>query len=261
MSADKAIVFDIQRGSMVDGPGVRTTVFFKGCPLRCAWCHNPEALTLEAQTCISKSGKTKTYGETLGFKELWSQIEKDRLFFEKTGGGLTLSGGEPMLQFEFVLELAKKAKKVGIHTALDTTGFGKKEQWQKILPQIDLVLLDYKHSDSELHRKWTGVSGASLDLNFEFILNSGVKVRLRCPIVPGVNNTNEHFEAIGKMARRTRNLELIEILPYHDMGKYKYAELGLDYKLGNSTVSAEDRLDWESSLQKYCGELPLKIPG
>lgn len=247
----EAVVFDIQRASMVDGPGLRTTVFLKGCPLRCSWCHNPEAMRREAQTVRMENGKPKTYGETQSLEQIWTIIEKDRSFYESSGGGLTISGGEPMSQFTFTLALAQRARQAGIHVALDSTGFGNRRQWDQLSPYIDLFLMDYKLSDDGAHRAHTGVSASALHDNVRYLAQKGSRIRLRCPIIPGINDTPKHFAGIHQMASAIANLDGVDLLPYHDTARFKYAQLGLPYHIRAKAPSDADKLIWLEAIQAH----------
>lgn len=222
----RATVFDIQRGSMVDGPGLRTTVFVKGCPLRCAWCHNPEAIRRVPETVLDARGMTKTYGREYRVAEVMEIVRKDLDFFRASGGGLTISGGEPMASFHFTRELARSARIEGIQVALDSTGFGTRAQWEEMLPLVDLFLLDYKLTDCQQHQELTGAKRSTLLDNIRFLAGCRARIRLRCPIIPTVNDNDEHFSAICRLASEIATLDGIDLLPYHDTGRYKFAQLG-----------------------------------
>ena len=222
----RATIFDIQRGSMVDGPGLRTTVFIKGCPLRCAWCHNPEAMRREPETVMDSRGQTKTYGREYSVSEIMAAVRKDLPFYAASGGGLTISGGEPMASFHFTHALAAAARDEGIHVVLDSTGFGTPAQWEAMLPLVDLFLLDYKATDPDRHQDLTGVKRSPLIDNLRFLASRGARIRLRCPIIPSVNDNDAHFSAICGIAREIDQLDGIDLLPYHDTGRFKYAQLG-----------------------------------
>ncbi len=220
------IVFDIQRGSMVDGPGMRTTVFLKGCPLKCVWCHNPEAIERVPQTVTTCRGTERTYGKKMGVKEVMDIVLRDQSFYDSTGGGLTISGGEPMYSIAFTRALAKHAQAAGIHVALDTTGFGSRENWDSILPFVDLLLLDYKITDAADHQKYTGIKRSYLFDNIVYLAAKSVPIRLRCPIIPGLNDNDEHFRVIAGLAASITNLDGVDLMPYHEIGNYKNEEIG-----------------------------------
>ena len=223
----KGIVFDIQRFALHDGPGIRTTIFLKGCPLRCEWCHNPESFLLKPQIQnITVNGKKvrKLVGEEKDVGEIISEIIKDRDYYNESGGGVTISGGEPMLQFEFTKAILKALKKENIHTCLDTSGFAKWELFEEILPYVDLFHYDFKLADSAKHKKHTGHSNELIIENLHKISERNIDLVLRCPIIPGVNDNKEHFIAIEKIAEKYPYIK-IEKLEYHDMGRKKMEEL------------------------------------
>ncbi len=216
------IVFDIQRTSLHDGPGLRTTVFLKGCPLRCAWCHNPESQKIAPQT--GQSGKV--YGQRMSVDTVMQVVEADRGFYESSGGGLTLSGGEPTVQFGFCLALLQRAKESGIHTVLDTCGQVDPNNLAELIPWVDLFHFDLKLSDNQGLRTWTGANGNLIEANLAMLEACGSKIVLRCPIIPGVNDTRMHAAFLDTMEASGR-FERVERLPYHTSGLPKYADLGL----------------------------------
>ncbi len=261
-------IFDIQTSSFHDGPGIRTTVFLKGCPLRCQWCSNPEGLekgpTLSYQkakctsclACVEScpsgaltanegslevrqnlctacgacldvcpTGALKLYGHQKSPAAILEILRKDRKYFEKSGGGLTLSGGEVMMQPEYALEILKLAKEDGFHTCIETSGFAETEDFKKILPYVDLFLFDYKLSDPEKHKSYTGVSNEKILENLKFLSEQGARITLRAPIIPGVNDHEAHFWAIAEISRRFSAIRGVEVLPYHNWGEHKYEEI------------------------------------
>ena len=248
-----AIVFDIQRNSYVDGPGIRTSVFFKGCNLRCAWCHNPESQQSEPQIMffekkcvgcgrckdISDSdteffcyhGARELYGKEYSSDELLAEILKDKLFYDCSGGGVTFSGGECMLRIEPLEEILKKCKAQGLHTAVDTAGHVPYEYFERILPHTDLFLYDVKCFDSEKHREYTGVGNERILDNLKKLLSDGVPLWIRIPIIPTVNDTEEEMTKIKTFLYSCGSPEKIELLPYHAMGEHKYAALGRDVRI------------------------------
>jgi pyruvate formate lyase activating enzyme len=216
-------IFDIQRASLHDGPGIRTTVFLKGCPLRCQWCHNPESQRPEVQT--GKSGKI--YGHESTVDEIMEFVEQDRHFFESSGGGLTLSGGEPTHQFAFCKALLSEARLRGIHTALETSGQVGQERLAALIPLIDVFLYDYKATGEGEHLRLTRSHGDRIRDNLEFLLSVGATVILRCPMIPETNDSEAHLKAIRAFAKDPR-IHSIEMLPYHDIGRSKANDLGVD---------------------------------
>jgi pyruvate formate lyase activating enzyme len=223
MSEKSGIVFDLQRGALHDGPGVRTTVFLKGCPLRCVWCHNPESQSFAPQT--GRGGKV--YGRPMTVGEVMAVVRRDRAFYVNSGGGLTLSGGEPTAQFVFCRALLEAARAEGIGTCLDTCGQTPWDKLSELAPLVDVFLFDYKATGVEAHRRLTGVDGGLIRENLGRLLAGGARVVLRCPIVPGANAGHEHDAAIDEWSRRFPGLE-VERLSYHTWGVAKYRDLGME---------------------------------
>lgn len=251
----KAIIFDIERNSFVDGPGIRTTVFFKGCNLKCAWCHNPESQDFKPQMMFYKDkctgcgkcseicptpencslcGKCTFYcpvdarevcGKEYTVDEVFTEIIKDKSYYDNSGGGVTFSGGECMLQIEFLIKILKKCKENGIHTAVDTAGHIPFESFERILPYTDLFLYDIKVFDNEKHKKYVGVGNELIFDNLSKLLKKGAKVHIRIPIIPTVNDNVEEMLNIKHFIEANGSVEKIELLPYHAMGKQKYAAL------------------------------------
>ncbi len=225
----KGIVFDIQRFALHDGPGIRTTIFLKGCPLRCEWCHNPESFLLKPQyQNITVNGEKirKLVGEEKTVDELIFEVLKDKDYYDESGGGVTISGGEPMMQFEFTKSLLKAFKKEKIHTCLDTSGFAKWELFEEILSYIDLFHYDFKLADSAKHKKYTSQPNELILSNLEKICKLKKPFILRCPIIPNVNDNYEHNNKIAQFAKLYPHIE-IDKLEYHDMGRNKISELEL----------------------------------
>jgi len=264
------LVFDIQRFSVHNGPGIRTTVFLKGCPLRCAWCSNPEsqdffpnllardarcrgcaacvpacprgAITVAGgkrridwrrcnhclecvESCIY--GSLTACGEYREVAQVVDEVARDRDFYEASGGGVTISGGEALLQDDFVLSVLRECKNQGFHTALDTTGYAPWEKLERLLPFVDLVLFDIKHLDSAEHKRATGVGNAVILENLERV----AKIRttwLRMPVIPGFNDSEEHVERLGELGKRV-GAERISLLPYHEGGSAKSEQVGKVY--------------------------------
>ena len=252
-----ATIFDIQRASFVDGPGIRTTVFFKGCNLRCAWCHNPESQSPKIEMLFHKNrcagcGKCKEKcpnsfekcdfcgkcallcphdareicGKEYTALEVMSEIIKDKSLYENSGGGVTFSGGESMLQIDFLEELLKCCKNEGIHTAVDTAGHLPFEYFERIIPYTDLFLYDLKCFDADVHKKYTGVTNRLILDNLGRLLKANVPLWVRIPIVPTVNGSTDEMKSIKAMLDSFGTPQKIELLPYHKMGEHKYSALG-----------------------------------
>jgi pyruvate formate lyase activating enzyme len=245
------IVFDIQRAALHDGPGVRTAVFLKGCYLRCQWCHNPESWSLEPQVAAKPDafGQYRTFGRTMSVDEVMQIVLRDRVYYETSGGGITLSGGEPTLQFAFCKALLLAAREQGIPTCLDTSGHDRQEDFAELLPLVDLFLYDYKLTSPELHVRWIGAGNELILSNLEFLYRSGAAIILRCPILPGINDSQEHLEGIAELSRKYPRFRGVEILPYHDVGLYKFGLLGMDPPPLNTSVPTEgEQLRYKNSL-------------
>lgn len=254
---NKAIIFDVQRNSFVDGPGIRTTVFFKGCNLKCAWCHNPESQSAKPQMMFYKDkctgcgkcksvcpyhleqcelcGKCTLYcpadartvcGKEHTVDEVLKEVLKDKAFYETSGGGVTFSGGECMLQIDFLVEILKKCKENGIHTAVDTAGHIPFESFEKILPYTDLFLYDIKIFDSQKHKQYVGVSNELILENLKKLFERKAKLWIRIPIIPDVNDSIEEIQKIKDFLKTIGTAEKIELLPYHAMGENKYRAIG-----------------------------------
>jgi pyruvate formate lyase activating enzyme len=232
-------IFDIKRFAVHDGPGIRTTVFLKGCPLRCWWCHNPESqekapVTVDIERKVngcSVPGK-KVYGEQVEVAELVETIVKDAHFYEESGGGVTFSGGEPLMQAEGLLHLLKACKVHGFHTTVDTSGFASREQFEGILDVTDLFLFDLKNMDPVLHKKYTGVDNGLILSNADFLLENGANVVFRIPVIPGVNTSETELKAmIAFLKARAENLNEVHLLPYHRIAENKYRKLQMEQPL------------------------------
>lgn len=301
----KGTVFDIRKYSIHDGPGIRTTVFLKGCPLRCWWCHNPEgqaasvdlvfrenrcilcgacveacpngAISRNKEKPITDRTKCKVCGaceavcyaqarETVGrvmeVGEVMTDVEQDAVFYEQSGGGVTFSGGEPLAQREFLLDLLRVCKKKGIHTAVDTCGQTMWETFESIYEYVDLFMYDLKLVDGARHLRFTGSSNHVILENLlalstlmlsrqtqpafaregKHVTAGGARMMLRVPIVPGINDDNESIERLGKFAASLPVLDEIALLPYHRIGFDKYARLERKYRLPETRPPSENRL-------------------
>lgn len=281
----KLMVFDLQKFALHDGPGIRTTVFLKGCPLNCLWCHNPESKKcgkqlgflekncsycgecericqrgvhkitgknhkIEESACIHcgkceevcLSHAIKIYGSQMSIEEILDTVMKDEDFFRRSGGGLTVSGGEPMLQYEGLLSLLQEAKKRGLHVCLDTCGQADTEKYREIAQYVDLFLFDYKVTGEKLHKKYTGVDNRTILKNLDFLCRNGSEVWLRCPVIPGINDTAEHYLAIAELSGKYDSIKKVNLMTYHDMAKGKAEQIGENYELsGIKTVDSKGK--------------------
>lgn len=222
-------LFKIKRYALHDGPGIRTTVFFKGCPLTCRWCHNPEGIDGHPQTMsrTTDAGDGEaTVGSVLSVGELIGIIDRDVLFYDESGGGVTFSGGEPLAQPHFLKAVLAACRQREIHTTLDTSGFAPAAVVDEILPLVQLVLFDLKIMDADAHRRHTGVANGRIQANLVRIAASGVPVRIRVPLIPGVTDGEANLSQIARFAGRLPGVQAIDLLPYHRIGAAKYRRLG-----------------------------------
>lgn len=210
-------VHSIESMGLVDGPGVRTVVFLQGCKLRCSYCHNPDTWAMDG-------------GTEMAPEDLLKKILRFKPYFEKSGGGVTFSGGDPLLQPEFLLEMLKLCKEKGIHTTIDTAGYGFGD-YEEILKYTDLVLLDIKHVDDIGYKNLAGKSKRGLLMFLEALNKSNCKVWIRHVVVPGITDSEEHIDKLAEIIKDIKNVEKIELLPYHTLGVTKYEKLGMPYRL------------------------------
>ena len=252
------IISGIKRMEIHDGDGIRTTVFFKGCPLRCLWCHNPESLSYEIETakfkqkCIGcgtcngiRSEKTAStcptdalvsYGREYDVASLVALLEKDRPFFDKSGGGVTLSGGECLTQADFAIELARSLKEKGISVFVDTSGYVKREVLERIMPYTDVFLYDIKAIDSEIHKLCTGKDNKLILDNLAFLSHAGCKIDIRYPLVVGYNDGE--CEKIGEHLIGMSGIRELKVLQYHDLSASRYEALGLPCTLPKTVTTS-----------------------
>jgi len=223
-------IFDIQKYSIHDGPGIRTIIFLKGCSLRCRWCCNPEGQSYEIET-MDFGGKEKIIGRDVTVREVMEEIKKDIPYYQRSGGGVTLSGGEALLQPAFAIALLRACHDIGINTAIETTGHQKFEIISEYLKHLDYVLLDIKHMDSKKHEAFTSQPNELLLENARKIAESGVDLTIRVPLIPGFNDTDAEISAIASFAKTLPNVRHLHLLPYHRMGEDKYAGLKREYTL------------------------------
>lgn len=273
MDKTSSTIFAIKRYALHDGPNIRTTIFFKGCPLACHWCHNPEGIdsnirivTLTGKcigcrecvdncrenalqltdngicrkiehctlcrTCIETCPALvhETTGYEMTTDELLNEIKKDLPFYDQSGGGVTISGGEPLSQPDTLLALLKRCGDLGIHRTVDTSGFAPTDTLMKIAEHTDLFLFDLKHMNNERHLQYTGVANTLILHNLQELSESGQQIRVRVPLIPGVNDDEKNIRATGSFVAAWKGIQGIDILPYHSSAKTKYAKLNLAYK-------------------------------
>ncbi len=226
----KGRIFDIQKYSIHDGPGIRTIVFLKGCALRCRWCCNPEGQSYEFENMLF-AGKNKLIGRDVTVREVMEEIKKDMPYYARSGGGVTLSGGEALLQPAFAIALLRACHDVGINTAIETTGFQRFDIIEEYLKHLDYVLMDIKHMNSEKHKAFTSQPNELILENARKIAASGADLTIRVPVITGFNDTKEEISAIAAFAASLPNVRHLHLLPYHRMGEDKYTGLGREYTL------------------------------
>ena len=229
----KGRVFDVQKYSIHDGPGIRTIVFLKGCVLRCKWCCNPESQEYKIQT-MKVQGEDKVIGRDVTVREMIEEVEKDRVYYYRSGGGMTLSGGECLCQPEFAGALLRAAKERGISTAIESMACAKWETIETILPYLDTYLMDIKHTNPAKHKEFTGRSNELMMENARKVALSGkTRLVIRVPVIPTFNDTVEEIQGIARFADTLPGVDKIHLLPYHRLGKDKYEGLGRPYLMGN----------------------------
>ncbi|MGW8315207.1 MAG: glycyl-radical enzyme activating protein [Bacteroidales bacterium] len=262
------VYFDIKRFAVHDGPGIRTTLFLKGCPLRCWWCHNPESqspdpFTVEVERKLNGRSvpAERTYGERAEVEELIEVLLKDRPYFEESGGGVTFSGGEPLMQPEGLFGLLEGSKQHGLHTTLDTSGFAPREVLERIEPYTDLFLYDLKNEDPELHRKYTGVNNALIRRNADFLLQKGASVIFRVPVIPGINSTEKEVDGMVRfLEERKDHLKEVHLLPYHRIADHKYLRMHMKNAMPDVPEPGEDFMQSIRSAFESTG-LQVRIGG
>lgn len=289
----KGVVFNIQRFSVNDGPGIRTIVFLKGCPLRCRWCSNPESQRIQpdilyskelcigcgqcAQVCpqeaidpsnpgfvnrdkcigcgecvsVCPAGALILKGEVMDVNEIIQELKKDAIMYRKSGGGITLSGGEPLVQWQFATELLKACKGQGWNTAMETSGYASKEAIESVIPWVDHVLLDCKSTDELIHKKNVGVGLEKIRENSHRIAEISHTI-IRVPTIPTVNDTKENFQKVAEFAKSLPNVNEVHILPYHVFGENKYKLLDREYSMMDiEPMEKEDAIVFKEIVESY----------
>lgn len=252
-------IFDIQKFSVHDGPGIRTIIFLKGCALRCKWCCNPESQKFEIQTMI-QNGKEKVVGRDVTVADVLKIVKQDMPYYRRSGGGMTLSGGEMLCQSDFAYALLRSAKEAAINTAVETTGFASWEKIEKMLPYIDTVLMDIKHTDSAKHKEFTTQPNERILENAVKIAENANKLIIRVPVIPTFNDTEAEIAGIAKFASGLEGVDEINLLPYHRFGKDKYDGLGREYLMGDIPSPTDEHMQKLKSVAEGYG-LKCKIGG
>jgi len=238
----KGRIFDIQRYSIHDGPGIRTIVFLKGCALKCKWCCNPESQSFDIEP-MKVNGKEKIIGRDVTVAEVMDEVMKDIHYYKRSKGGLTLSGGECLLQPEFAAALLQAAKANGIHTAIESTAIADFGVIEKILPYLDLFLMDIKHLDSNKHKEFTTQPNERILQNAMRIALTGQSLIIRVPVVPTFNDTPGEIRAIAEYARALPGVEELHLLPYHRLGRDKYDGLTRAYDLSEIEPPSNEQME------------------
>ncbi len=244
------IIFDIKHYALHDGPGIRQTVFMKGCPLSCWWCHNPESRSPKPFTYIKEEkldGKILREKETIGYTvtvdELLSGIERDTLLFEESGGGVTFSGGEPLMQYRFLKETLKQCRLREIHTCVDTTAYVSPEKLKEIAAFTNLFLVDIKHMNEPEHRKYTGVGNRQILENIRLLDSMQKEINIRFPLIPGINDDESHLLRMMTFLSELQQIPVISILPYHKIGSHKYVRFGMAYKINGVEEPSPEQVE------------------
>jgi len=261
----KGLIFSVRRYSIHDGPGIRVTFFMKGCPLSCIWCHNPEGISPFPVSVIQKNkvgenefSKSEEVGKYYSVEDILEILDKERVFIDQSKGGVTFSGGEPVLQNEFLLEALKVCKANGYHTAVDTSGFSSAENYKSIIPFTDLFLFDIKHLDEDSHIQYTGISNTVILENYLLLLNSGKDIMVRVPVIPGFNDDTAHLEKLKQLLITTKkdSLKKINLLPCHKIGSSKYKRFNLPYLMGSVEPPSKEKM---YELKEFFGETGVKV--
>ena len=241
------IIFDIKKYAIHDGPGIRTTIFFKGCSMSCQWCHNPESKNFDIEEFIvkdriKKSVKYEIIGYTISVDEIMEKIEKDRVFYDESNGGITFSGGEPLVQINFLLELLKRCKKSDLHTVVDTSGEASWKDFEKIQKYVDLFLYDLKIIDEELHKKYTGVSNKQVFKNLRKLIDEGNNIELRIPLIPNITDTDSNINDIVNYISNLSRIPAVTLLAYNPLNRDKLDRFCLENPLGKLKVQSKQKL-------------------
>ena len=274
----RALVTDIERGATFDGPGIRTVVYFKGCPLRCLWCSNPETQKLENEfwdyegslykgnriscsDCIatSTSSTLKQVAKDMTLEEVFTIVMKDENFYRNSGGGVTLSGGEVLVNSAFAIKLFEKLKDEYVNTAIETTGYGSYRELEKLAKLTDTILFDIKHMDSGKHKKYTAVSNEIILENLTKLSKWHKKIIMRFPFIKRVNDDEKNIHETAKFLKKLNLLE-VNILPYHTMGLEKYRKLRMPYPMKTLEKHTQEELDNALQIMKSYG-LKAKLNG
>ena len=261
----KGLIFSVKRYSVHDGPGIRVSFFMKGCPLKCLWCHNPEGISPYPES-VAHSKRTGTriftskeeVGKYYSVEDVMGIIEKDEVFLHQSGGGVTFTGGEPMLQTDFLLQVLKRCKAGGYHTAVDTSGYSSSENFKAIIPFTDLFLFDLKHLDNKRHLEITGCENIEILKNFQLLLESGKDMMVRIPVIPGYNDDYDNMENLRRFIinTKTESVRKINLLPFHKTGSSKYARFNFPYSMEGVQQPSAERM---KELREFFSGTGIKV--
>jgi pyruvate formate lyase activating enzyme len=263
------LIFSVKRYSIHDGPGIRVTFFMKGCPLNCKWCHNPEGISPFQETVLKTEkvgemafNRQEEVGKYYTVKDILDILEKERIFINQSKGGVTFSGGEPMLQNDFLLDVLKACKENGYHTAVDTSGYSSAENYRSIIPYTDLFLFDIKHLDEAEHLESTGVTNSGILDNYRYLISSEKEVMIRIPVIPGFNDDQDHLERLKQFITdtKTNSVKKISLLPFHKIGASKYKRFNLPYRMTGSEPPDREKMNRIKELFEETG-IKVKIGG
>jgi len=261
----KGLIFNVRRYSIHDGPGIRVTFFMKGCPLNCIWCHNPEGISPIPQTVINTNrvgerefSSVAEAGKYYSVDEILEILDKERIFINQSKGGVTFSGGEPMLQKEFLYEALKACKANGFHTAVDTSGYSSAENFRSVIPYTDLFLFDFKQMNEAKHKALTGISNKDILKNYLLLVESGRDIMVRVPVIPGINDDYEHLGSLRDFLTETKttSLKKINLLPYHKIGSAKYKRFNIPYRMEGVEPPSKDKMN---ELKEFFGGTGVKV--
>lgn len=247
----EGLIFSVKKYSVHDGPGIRITFFMKGCPLKCLWCHNPEGISPfpETVTRTNKIGdrefnSDEEAGKYYSVESVMEIIGKEKVFMKHSNGGVTFSGGEPMMQADFLLSTLKACRDNGYHTAIDTSGYASAESFKAVIPFTNLFLFDIKHLDDSKHIEITGVSNKDILKNFKLLAKSGKDIMIRIPVIPGFNDDMDHLFRLRDFisASKTDSIKRINLLPFHKIGASKYQRFKMPYRMGEAEPPGKERM-------------------
>ncbi|GAK58855.1 glycyl-radical enzyme activating protein family [Candidatus Vecturithrix granuli] len=261
-------VLNIQRYAVHDGPGIRVVVFLKGCPLRCWWCHNPESQQLQCKRITqtvklddrTQVEEEETIGQLMSVNEVMRAIEKEVIFFDQSGGGVTFSGGEPFMQPQFLDALLTRCQEQEIHTAVDTTGYAAPYMFEPISEKVDIFLYDLKLIDDTLHRQYTGVSNELTLKNLHSLSVREKQIWIRFPVIPGITDTVQNVYDIQRVISRLKGVQQVNLLPFHKIADGKYRKFGLENKMKDIQPPSDDQMAALKEQFEQQG-FPVKIGG